>query len=386
MKCGHRVSADATPTEDPEEGLRKLIPRELLSKLESAASTGAMQGERRTVTMLFCDVQGSTTAAEQLDPEEWAEIMNGAFEHLIAPVYRYEGTLARLMGDAILAFFGAPIGHEDDPERAVRAGLEIIEAIGPYCNEVSRKWGVSFDVRVGINTGLVVVGAVGSDMRVEYTAMGDAVNVAARMEQTAAPGTVQISESTRALVSKLFEFESLGAMEVKGRSEPVEAHRVVKSLPRPEKTRGIEGLDAAMVGRTEELARITESLETVIGGQGRVVSVQGEAGLGKSRLVAEAKSALTSDADALTWVTGTSLSYETNVPLAPVQRLMRQVVGAASDADAATLWQAIDGTVRDALPGRAFEVAPYIGAVLGADVITRIIHGSTARRRVFASS
>ena len=141
MKCGHRVEAGNTPeADDADAGLRKLIPRELLSKLESAATAGAMQGERRTVTMLFCDVQGSTTAAEQLDPEEWAEIMNGAFEHLIAPVYRYEGTLARLMGDAILAFFGAPIGHEDDPERAVRAGLEIIESIGPYCQETSRTW------------------------------------------------------------------------------------------------------------------------------------------------------------------------------------------------------------------------------------------------------
>ena len=368
MKCGHRVEATGTPAEEPDAGLRKLIPRELLAKLESAASTGAMQGERRTVTMLFCDVQGSTTAAEQLDPEEWAEIMNGAFEHLIAPVYRYEGTLARLMGDAILAFFGAPIGHEDDPERAIRAGLEIIEAIGPYCTEITRKWGVGFDVRVGINTGLVVVGAVGSDMRVEYTAMGDAVNVAARMEQTAAPGTVQISESTRALVGKLFEFESLGAMEVKGRSEPVEAHRVVKALPRPEKIRGIEGLDAAMVGRDDELARITKSLKTVVGGQGRIVSVQGEAGLGKSRLVAEAKAMLEADGDRFTWVTGRALSYETTVPLAPVQRLMRQLVGAPADADSVTLWQAIDTTAREVLPGRASEVAAYIGALLGADI------------------
>ncbi len=368
MKCGHRVAADEAPVEDPDAGLRKLIPRELLSKLESAASVGAMQGERRTVTMLFCDVQGSTTAAEQLDPEEWAEIMNGAFEHLIAPVYRYEGTLARLMGDAILAFFGAPIGHEDDPERAVRAGLEILDAIGPYCSQVSRAWNVSFDVRVGINTGLVVVGAVGSDLRVEYTAMGDAVNVAARMEQTAAPGTVQISESTRALVDKLFEFDSLGAIDVKGRSEPVEAHRVVKALPRPEKIRGIEGLDAAMVGRDEELARISGSLQAVAGGQGRIVSVQGEAGLGKSRLVAEARAALGADRDGYTWVTGRALSYETTVPLAPVQRLMRQVVGAPADADPMTLWQAIDATTRDVLPGRASDIAPYIGALLGADV------------------
>ena len=188
--CGHpagrptpapaaETTAAAETSDDP---VRRFMPADLAAKLQDAAARGEMKGERRTVTMLFCDIKGSTTAAETLDPEEWADIMNGAFEHLIAPVYRYEGTLARLLGDAILAFFGAPITHEDDPERAVRAGLEIIEAIGPYKEQVRRDWGIDIDVRVGINTGLVVVGAVGSDLRVEYTVMGDAVNVAARLE------------------------------------------------------------------------------------------------------------------------------------------------------------------------------------------------------------
>ena len=150
--------------------MQQYIPQELLAKLETARASGGIQGERRIVTMLFCDVQGSTAAAEKLDPEEWAEIINGAFEHLIEPVYRYEGTLARLMGDAILAFFGAPIGHEDDPQRAVMAGLDIVRSIAPYREEVRNRWGLDFNVRVGINTGLVVVGEVGSDLRVEYRA------------------------------------------------------------------------------------------------------------------------------------------------------------------------------------------------------------------------
>src|SRR5207253_7113367 len=175
--------------EDP---LTKYIPRELAAKLEAARSGRSMEGERRVVTVLFCDVKGSTAMAELLDPEEWAEIMNQAFEYLIAPVYRYEGTLARLMGDAILAFFGAPIAHEDDPQRAVLAALDIIEEIRPFRERMKRERGLDFDVRVGINTGLVVVGAVGSDLRMEYTAMGDAVNLASRMEQMAEPGTVQI--------------------------------------------------------------------------------------------------------------------------------------------------------------------------------------------------
>ena len=129
LSCGHQLAKAQTDTAQAR--LQQYIPKELLAKLGTARS-GGMQGERRVVTMLFCDVQGSTAAAEKLDPEDWAEIINGAFEYLIAPVYRYEGTLARLMGDAILAFLGAPIGHEDDPQRAVLAGLDIIQGIQSY--------------------------------------------------------------------------------------------------------------------------------------------------------------------------------------------------------------------------------------------------------------
>ena len=129
LNCGHQLG-QSSEAASARAQLEQYIPRELLEKLESARSSGGIQGERRVVTMLFCDVTGS--AAEQLDPEEWAQIMNGTFKHLIAPVYRYEGTLARLMGDAILGFFGAPITHEDDPHQAVLAGLDIIRSIEPY--------------------------------------------------------------------------------------------------------------------------------------------------------------------------------------------------------------------------------------------------------------
>ena len=153
--------------------------------------------------------------------------MNGAFAQMIKPVYQYEGTIARLMGDALLAFFGAPIAHEDDPRRAILAGLDIVEAIKPYRKQIKESYGVDFDVRVGINTGLVVVGAVGSDLRMEYSALGDAINLAARMEQTAEPGTVRIAHDTYKLVKNLFEFKSLGGVEVKGKSEPVLAYQAL---------------------------------------------------------------------------------------------------------------------------------------------------------------
>jgi class 3 adenylate cyclase len=300
--------------------LQQYIPRELLAKLERARTHGEMVGERRVVTMLFCDVKGSTAAAEQLDPEDWSEIINGAFEHMIRPVYKYEGTVARLMGDAILAFFGAPIAHEDDPHRAVLAGLDIVAGIGPFRENVRQRYGLDFDVRVGINTGLVVVGSVGSDLRMEYTALGDAINLAARMEQTAKPGTVQVAYETFKLVKPLFEFEELGGVEVKGKSEPVSTYRVVAPKTVSGRSRGIEGLHAEIVGRDEELRALTDVLAGLKQGVGQIVCVLGEAGIGKSRLIGEKKSQ-----SALQWFEITSLSYEANQAYALLQRLIRLV-------------------------------------------------------------
>lgn len=290
--CGHALAAPqppAPPPLDPQDRLTQYIPRELLNKLEAARTIHALEGARRIVTVLFCDVQGSTAMAERLDPEEWAEIMNGAFAHLITPIYRYEGMVARLMGDAILAFFGAPIAHEDDPQRAVLAGLDILQGIQGYRDHVKQKWAGEINVRIGINTGLVVVGEVGSDLRVEYTAMGDAVNLAARMEQSAAPGTVQISGNTHNLVRTLFEFEPLGDIQVKGKTEPVPAYQVLRKLTTSRSARGLEsyGLSTALVGRDDDLHKLLSLYDRMLRRQTQVVSIIGEAGAGKSRLLRE---------------------------------------------------------------------------------------------------
>ena len=199
------------------------------------------------------------------------------------------------MGDAILAIFGAPIAHEDDPQRAVLAGLDIVEGIQEYKHEVDRRWSMDFDVRIGINTGLVVVGEVGSDLHVEYTALGDAINLAARMEQTAEPGTIQVSANTYRYVRALFDVAPLGAIELKGKAEPVEAYRVLGARAQPGRTRGIEGLDAPMIGRNEEMSILRAAVAELRNGRGQIVSVMGEAGLGKSRLVAELRKSLVAD-------------------------------------------------------------------------------------------
>jgi class 3 adenylate cyclase/tetratricopeptide (TPR) repeat protein len=354
--------------------LEQYIPRELMSKLEAARANRSMAGERRIVTVLFCDVKGSTALAEMLDPEEWAEIMNGAFKYLIEPVYRYEGTLARLMGDAILAFFGAPIAHEDDPQRAILAALDIVESIKPFRERLKRERGFDLNVRIGINTGLVVVGEVGSDLRVEYTVMGDAVNLAARMEQTAEPGTVQIAGNTYKSVSNLFEFESLGALEVKGRSEPVAAYRVLRPREGALPTRGIEGLQSPLVGRERELALLELSIGELLAGRGQIVAVTGEAGLGKSRLMAELRKSLSlqigsasDDGDgtkSVQWYEGRSLSYETATPYAPFAHLFSSLFGPRTDDTDEVKYGKVKASVGEVMAGQVDEVVPFLATLL----------------------
>ncbi|HSM70842.1 MAG TPA: adenylate/guanylate cyclase domain-containing protein [Anaerolineales bacterium] len=335
--------------------LDRYLPQELITKLEAARSHDVMAGERRVITMLFCDVKGSTAAAEQVDPEIWTEIMNGIFEYMIRPIYKYEGFVPRLMGDAILAFFGAPITHEDDPQRAVLAGLEIQEGIKPYAEEIRLKHGLEFGLRVGINTGLVVVGEIGSDLRMEYTAIGDAINLAARMEQTARVGTIQISDETYKLVAPFFDVEPLGEVEVKGKSAPIETYRVLGVKSRPGQLRGLEGLSSPLVGRESQMEALKDRLKDLAEGAGSVVAVVGEAGLGKSTLIAELKK---SDSRYL-WLRGDSLSYTRSVSYHPWRQVIRQAIDAHEDDSPVE--------VRAKLGNLPSEDLPFLEAVLAVE-------------------
>ena len=354
---GGRSPAPANP-------LDRYLPPELRARLEAARSTRAGAGERRIVTILFCDVKGSTAAASQLDPEEWAEIINGAFGRMIEPVYRYEGTVARLMGDGILAFFGAPIAHEDDPQRAVLAGLEIVQGIAAYGDLVQRRWNLPLALRVGINTGLVLVGEVGSDMRTEYSALGDAINIAARMEQTAQPGTVQIAEDTWRLVAPLFEWEDLGSVEIKGKTEPLHTYRPLAQRARPGRVRGLEshGIDSPVVGRARELAALRQALDALQAGRGGVISLIGEAGLGKSRLVAEARQR--ASRDEICWREARCLSYSTAMPHFLSVQALRALIDAPPDGGS----DATAGALRSALGDDASEHYPYLAHLLGLEL------------------
>jgi class 3 adenylate cyclase/tetratricopeptide (TPR) repeat protein len=296
-----------------------------------------IQGERRVVTILFCDIKGSTALAEKFDPEEWADIMNDVFQQLIDPVHRYGGTVARLLGDAILAFFGAPTAHEDDPQRAVLAGMDIVSNIRRFNEKTGADHDGEIQVRVGIHTGLVVVGEVDSGFRSEYTAIGDAVNLAARMEQTAQPGSVQVSEETYRLVAQYFDFEPLGKIEVKGKSLPVNAYRVEGISERNEARRGIFGFQSPLIGRESEMKRLREAISLVKSGRGQIVCLVGEAGIGKTRLVKEFQREWFSSEGPSNWKNvldnswheTRSISYATHLPYGTFSQLIRNLCGAS---------------------------------------------------------
>jgi len=294
ISCGAKLAEG--PAEPPAaavkaaaDRLQRLVPREYADRL--LATRGQVQAERRMVTILFSDVKGSAAMGENLDPEDVMEIMDGAFDVLIEPIYRYEGTLARLMGDAILAFFGAPIAHEDDPERACRAALDITAEAAEYAEKLEKDRGIKgFNVRVGINTGLVVVGEVGSDLRVEYTAMGDAINLAARMEQNAPPGGILITHDTYRHVRGVFDVLRQEPLTVKGRRQPVQTYLVQRAKPRAFRKgmRGVEGIETRMIGREAELKRLQEAFYTAMeDGELQMATIVGDAGAGKSRLLHE---------------------------------------------------------------------------------------------------
>lgn len=306
-------------------------------------------GERKLVTVLFTDIVGSTALAENLDPEDWADIVAGAHAVVQEAVERYDGRVAQFLGDGALAFFGAPTAHEDDPERAVSAALAIIGGVAEYGQELRRAGRVAdFRMRVGLNTGLVVVGSLGAGKHVEYLAVGDSVNLASRMQGAAEPNTVLLAEATARAVEHAFELQPIGRLELKGKSEPVAAFRAVAPRRVARSRRGIAGLDSPIVGRDPEIALLRDRLEALGAGLGGIVSIMGEAGLGKSRLASEI---VWRGSAAFTRMEGRCLSFQTTTPFAPfIDLFTRHFALAEAETDAQKYARVGD---------------PYLAALLG---------------------
>ncbi len=331
-------------------------PKHLAEKI--LTSKAALEGERKQVTVLFADVSGFTSLAEALDPEEVHSLMSQAFERMLAEIHRYEGTVNQFLGDGLMALFGAPVAHEDHARRAALAALGMQAALAVYREELSRARSIDFRVRLGLNTGLVVVGAIGDNLRMDYTAVGDTTNVAARMQQTAQPGQIVVADATRRLIDTWFELEPLGAVAVKNRAEPVTAW----SLLHRRRT-GVDRHPSPLVGRDDALSVLERAAEVARTGRGRAVYVVGEPGIGKSRLLLELRHRLGAS---MTWIEGRCLSFGQSTPFLPLADTLRQLFGIA-DTDSEP--QAIEKITHelDRLGERAGGLGPYVRFALALD-------------------
>jgi class 3 adenylate cyclase len=358
-------AAQVTRTADLD-ALRKAAPQNVASKI--LAERDRMEGERKLVTALFTDIVGSTTLAEQMDPEDWRDIVSGAHKIVSKAVYHYEGTIAQLLGDGVLAFFGAPLAHEDDAERAARAALEILSSIHEYSDQLSKSKKVDkFQMRVGLNSGPVVVGNIGSDLHMEYLAVGDTVNLAARMQSAAEPDTILISENTYRLAANLFNYENKGKITVKGKAEPIQVYRVVSEKVGAVRQRGIAGLTSPMVGRQREFSTLMSVISDAKEGRGAIVSIIGEAGLGKSRLVAEWRKAVLAELGNRPdcWVEGRCLSFGASIAHHLSTDILRGIIGAPAGSSEEETHAALRKTIKSLFGDEIKDVYPFLGHLLG---------------------
>ncbi len=337
-----------TPPPSPEP--RAYTPRHLAEKI--LTSRAALEGERKQVTVLFADVKGSMDLAEQLDPEAWHRIIE-RFLHLLADgVHRFEGTVNQYTGDGIMALFGAPIAHEDHAQRACWTALHLGEALRRYADELRLTQGVNFSVRMGINSGEVVVGKIGDDLRMDYTAVGHTVGLAQRMEQLAAADRVYLTEHTAHLVEGYFRLRDLGALAVKGASAAMhvfelEGAGTLRTRLDASRARGF----TRFVGRVDEMATLEAALERARAGDGAVVGVVGEAGIGKSRLCHEFLERCR--ARGLATFVASGVAHGKAIPFLPLLQLLRNVFGITEADTPAAAREKIAG--RLLLLDRAFD-------------------------------
>jgi len=324
-------------------------PRHLAERILTEGR--ALRGERKEVTVLFVDVQSSTDLAGALDPEEFHAVMDGAFQLMLDAVHRWEGTVNQFTGDGIMALFGAPIAHEDHARRACHAALDIQRAVVDYAARLRRERGLTIQVRLGLNSGPVIVGAIGDDLRMDYTAQGLTTNLAARMQQAADPGSTLVAMPTWRLAEGYFLFRPLGELRVRGVAEPVEAYALeaegtVVSRLEASLRRGV----SPFRGREAELRHLGEAWQHAVGGRGEAICLIGEPGIGKSRLAYEFERSL----GIAERVEGAGLAHARGAPYFVFRQLLRQLAGIPPDADLAVM--------RDGLHRRLWDLSSDLAA------------------------
>src|SRR5215831_19144194 len=360
-ECAHPATPPAGPTASRFAGAEAYTPRHLAEKI--LTSKAALEGERKQVTVLFCDIVESSRLAERLDPEAMHEVMDRALRLMTEAVHRYEGTVNQFLGDGLMALFGAPVALEDHALRGVQAALAIRETLSGYSEQLKGERGVDLQLRLGLNTGLVVVGRIGDDLRMDYTAVGDTTHLASRVQGLAEPGTILITEATHRFVEGYVQTESLGPVSVKGRSERVRVYRLIgRRRGRTRLEVSVERGLTELVGRERELAILHECLARVRAGRGQVVGLVGEPGVGKSRLLYEFRQSL--ENERVTWLEGHCVAYGQTTPYLPILGMLRTNFQIEEDDNPLQIHEKLRQGVHRLDP--ALEgILPFLGDVFG---------------------
>ncbi len=395
--CGHANAPGARFCNECGRALDQVEAPVYRAGVESAASytpkhladrvlgyRSALEGERKQVTVLFVDIVESSRLAEQLDPEVMHRLMDRTLRLMAGTVHRYEGTVNQFLGDGLMALFGAPVALEDHAFRAVQAALTIRETVAGYSEQLKREQGVELQLRLGLNSGLVVVGKIGDDLRMDYTAVGDTTNLAARMQTQAEPGTILITDATHRLVSDYVRWESLGSVLVKGRSTPIAVFKVVGRQRRRTRLEiaadlGLTGL----VGRRRELATLGDCFARVKAGRGHVVGIVGEPGVGKSRLLHEFRTSF--QAEDVTWLEAHCAPYGQTMPYLPLLEMCKANFNIDDDDNPLQIDQKLRQGLRQLEPDLA-SILPYLRELLGAagqDETLRHLDPKDKRQRTF---
>jgi class 3 adenylate cyclase/tetratricopeptide (TPR) repeat protein len=392
--CGTRLAvtsgllgtaASEAPSITPEQ-MGVMMGADLLERFRQAGLEAA--GQRRNVTVLFADISGYTALSHRLDPEEVYHLIQQFSQLLAADVYKYDGTVDKFTGDGLMAVFGAPIAHENNAERAVRAALDMQADVTRLSEQVHTRVGVELRVRIGLNNGTVIVGSVGSNMMMNYTAIGDTVNLASRLEQAATPGTILASESVYRLTKAVADFQPTPPLNLKGIEHPVVGYQMLRLKDRPSSVRGVEGLQAPLVGREAELNQLRQVLaELAERGRGRFVLLTGEAGIGKTRLSAEFK-ALAASARVRV-LEGQSLTYRRSVAYWMFLDVLRGYLGISVDTPDKQVRERLRQTLSGLLGDAAGEALPFLESLFSlppseaAAEQLRFLNPSQLRQQVF---
>ncbi len=333
--------------------------QELSKSIETGGRAPTVDSERKHVTILFSDLSGYTAMSERLDPEEVKDIMSRIFGDIAQVVAKYEGFIEKFIGDAVMALFGVPKAHEDDPVRAIRAAREIHDLVEALSPELEERVGRPLSMHTGINTGLVVTGEVDMEKGTHGVA-GDSINLASRLSGLAKEGEILVAPDTYRQAEGYFTFEAMEPTMVKGKTEPVQFYKVISQKEIPVTTHRLSGVRADLVGRKVELTELREAIETLGTGKGRIFSICGDAGTGKSRLVEEFKAHL--DLEKIQWLEGHAYAYAQNIPYFPLIDLLNRVFHIEEGDSTEKVRQKVESGVED-LVEKKESIVPYIGSL-----------------------